>query len=154
MIILGIDPGVNGGMALIDTEKLNSKVFSFSDKTEVDIAIAFAEVKCALAFIEKVHSAPGQGVKSMFTFGQSYGFLRGLLVANKIPFWEITPQEWQRILGVPTRNGKTYNEHKKILKGLAQRLYPSISVDYSTADSLLIAHAGVIKYKRENYWDI
>jgi hypothetical protein len=146
MMIIGIDPGKTGGMAWIQDGK--AYCFSFKDKDEYEIGQEFAVIACcgAKAFLEKVHSAPGQGVASTFAFGRGYGFLRGLLVANKIPFEDITPQEWQRGMRVPTRGNKTKAEHKNVMKQRAKQLYPSAEgIDLTTADAVLLAHYGASK---------
>lgn len=147
--IIGIDPGKNGGYALID--HANLVVYSFKDKTEQDIAEQFrmlATIPNTIAYLEKVHAAPGQGVVSMFTFGQNYGLVRGFLAAFKIPFIDVTPQEWQRGLRIPSKNGKTYNEHKKMLRQIAGQLYPNVKTNAETADALLIAHYGKLKQNK------
>lgn len=146
-MIIGIDPGVNGGAAIMTNVNQIYKLYSFSNKTEYDIKEFFdgLGVFDCTAYLEKVHSAPGQGVKSMFTFGQAYGFIRGLVIAHSIPLVDITPQEWQRILKIP-KKANTYAERKKLLKSIAQQLYPSNAkeINNSTADALLIARAGAI----------
>lgn len=144
MIIVGLDPGKLGGMALWCDGKM--ECFSFKNKDEYEIAKQFDILSCcgARAFLEKVHAAPGQGVASMFTFGQGYGFLRGLLVAHKIPFEDVSPQTWQKEMRIPNRGNKTKAEHKNLLKQRAKQLYPSNEdINLETADALLIAQYGL-----------
>lgn len=146
MIILGIDPGKEGGMAWLDGS--DSTCFSFKDKSEHEIAREFQKLSCsgAKAFLEHVHSAPMQGVKSTFSFGRGYGFLRGILVALEIPFEDVSPQLWERQMRVPARGKKTRAQHKQTLKRIAQQLYPkNTDVDLTTCDGLLIAHYGAMK---------
>lgn len=90
----------------------------------------------ARAVIEKVHSMPKQGVASSFKFGQSYGFLRGLLIALEIPFQSVAPGVWQRSLGCLSGGDK------RVTKAKAQELYPELKVTHATADALLIATFG------------
>lgn len=142
MKVLGIDPGINGGWALLE-ENGTLETYSFSNRSEREISNSLSLVRPDYAFLEKVHAAPGQGVSSMFTFGQAYGFVRGCLSSRLISFEDITPQTWQKILRVPNRNGKTYSEHKRILKGLAQQLYPTHKITLANADAILIAHVGM-----------
>lgn len=155
-MIIGIDPGKSGGIAF-DVDNLIS-VYSFKNKSETEIAACVelltrgAREKGEVnAYLEKVHSAPGQGVASMFTFGEAYGFIRGVLSAYNIPIIDVTPQTWQRTLRIPSRNGKTYAEHKKLLRSIADKLYPNIKTNAETADALLILHYGKII---ENNMDI
>lgn len=92
------------------------------------------------AVIEKVHAMPGNGVSSMFKFGQSYGFLRACLIAAEMPFQEISPQKWQKALGVnPREKDESKPDFKKRLKGKAQQLYPSTNITLKNADAALIA---------------
>ena len=53
------------------------------------------------AFVEQVASMPGQGVSSVFAFGQAYGAMLGVLAATGIPFTKVPPARWKRTLGVP-----------------------------------------------------
>jgi len=91
------------------------------------------------AIIEKVHAFPGQGVTSMFTFGQGYGFLRGCLVALAIPFTEVTPQKWMKHFGLKKNKEETTTEYKRKILQKAQNLFPNSTVTLQTADSLMLA---------------
>ena len=146
MMIVGVDPGKEGGLALLVDGKM--ECFSFKNKDEYEIAHQFSIMSCcgAKAFLEQVHSAPGQGVASSFSFGKGYGFLRGLLVANKIPFEDVSPQMWQKVMRTPPRGNKTKREHKLLLQQRAKQLYPSTpNIDLTTADALLIAQYGAMQ---------
>ncbi len=89
---------------------------------------------------------PGQGVRSSFTFGQNYGFLRGVLITLRIPFIEVTPRKWMKEVQMYKSKQETKTEWKNRLKGKAQQLYPEIKVTLKNADSILIA-----KFCNENY---
>jgi crossover junction endodeoxyribonuclease RuvC len=138
---LGIDPGKAGGVcSLGDTGDILT--VSRMPDTESDIADWFAswsQSNC-FAVIEKVHSFPGQGVASSFTFGRGYGGLRMALICHGIPFEEVTPRVWQKALGITKRrDSETKGAFKNRLKGKAQELFPSEKVTLATADALLIA---------------
>jgi hypothetical protein len=125
--------------------------------TESDIARIFdteiipADVSYCL--IERVHSFPGAGVSSMFTFGRNAGLLIGILLANHIPHEEIEPRTWQKALGIPPRIKKpkkpkpfiqypaeeTQAQWKNRLRSKAQTLFPNLNITLATADALLIA---------------
>lgn len=134
---IGIDPGINGGIGFISTKGRNA--YGFKNKTEKDIFLLFKEIadniqtNQAIALIEKVHAAPMAGVSSMFTFGQSYGFLRGCLLGSGIPFEEVTPVTWQTDLKCKSGGDKN------ITKAKAQQLFPEIKITHGLADALLIA---------------
>ena len=103
MRILGIDPGLSGALVILDdgqpiewmrmptyivgkSNRVNgAAVSSFINKSKIDRAV-----------IELVHSMPGQGVTSSFTFGHSCGTIMGVLAALEIPVSVITPQEWKK----------------------------------------------------------
>lgn len=142
--LLGIDPGSQGGFATISEDRSIIHTVSFSNLTETDInaqAIKhFANVEHC--WLEKVHSRPGQGVKSTFTFGKNYGFIRGLLIAHHIPFEDVMPQVWQRKVGFVPPRGASKDDHKKALKGYAQQLFPRCVLTLATCDALLIAEYG------------
>ena len=135
MIILGVDPGKTGALAVVQVEKKQGVVLAVLDtpthaiskgKTEVDaVQIAnWIENKRSNfgidhAYVERVSSRPGQGVVSVFDFGKSYGAVMGVLAAIKMPTTFITPAEWKRNLRVPS--------DKKASRGRASQLMPSSS---------------------------
>lgn len=138
-VVFGIDPGQSGaisaiwlsdGVPFVKSHKLT--------ETETDARewMEGFELTGSFAVIEKVHSMPKNGVSSMFKFGQSYGFLRGLLVGLRIPFHEVTPQQWQKAMSCMSK-GK-----KNVTKARAQQLWPNIKFTHATADSMLIAEYG------------
>lgn len=138
MIYIGIDPGKTGGITIID----DANVFVYMmPQTEKDISSLFRgwSARESIALIEQVHAFPGQGVTSMFTFGQGYGFLRGCLVAHSIPFTEVTPQKWMSYFGFKKDRSELPKDYKKRIFQKAQNMYPHTSVALATADSLMIA---------------
>jgi len=143
MIYIGIDVGKSGGIAMIVGDSVGAVKMP---DTERDIyekildATLYKDYKSIFCYIEKVHSMPKQGVKSVWTFAENYGNLRMALIAAKIPFEAITPQTWQKGLGIVKRGkeeGKT--KFKNRLKAKAQELFPELKITLATADALLIA---------------
>ncbi len=130
---IGIDPGVSGGMALLRPQGTTETV-AFKQATEKDIFDALEEWWLCAGFvvIEKVSASPQMGVVSAFTFGTSYGFLRGV-ITGRYPFEAVTPQKWQKELGCLTRG------NKNVSKAKAQQLFPSLKITHSIADALLLA---------------
>lgn len=132
MNIIGIDPGKGGGIACLSTESYAPQVLSLKDKTEHEIAVWLESVAPNFAIIERVHSTPQMGVTSAFSFGQTYGFLRGLM-AGRISFDEVTPQRWQKALGCLSKGDKN------VTKARAQQLFPMVKCTHGISDALLIA---------------
>lgn len=131
---LGVDPGVSGSSFLILQDE--HPRFVYHSETEKDISdwyAAMADQYQIVAMLEKVQAMPKQGVSSTFKFGQSFGFLRGLLTAHQIPFELVSPQRWQKQLQCQTGGDKN------ITKALAQRLLPSFKFTHKTADAFLLA---------------
>lgn len=142
-LYIGIDPGMSGGFAVITPDGV-SKAFKMP-KTEHDINRLIAHLTsfdCERhVYLEAVGVMPGNGAVSMFKFGKGYGFLRGCLIANKIPFEDVRPQKWQKGLGVVPRNkkkGETKTEFKNRLKAMAQQKHPELKITLATADAILI----------------
>jgi crossover junction endodeoxyribonuclease RuvC len=131
VIFCGIDPGIGGGIAFIGQQVSAHKM----PETEADISelLMIDTVEPVFAVIEAVHSFPGQGVASTFKFGKNYGLLRGILIAAKIPFEQVSPKKWQREMGCLSKGDKT------ITKARAQQLFPKLKITHATADALLIA---------------
>lgn len=142
MRVIGIDPGKSGGLAVIDPTYCS--IFAMK-KTEREVADWLREAgrhPHRFAYIEKVGAMPGQGVTSMFSFGQSYGFLRGCLISLGIPFEEVTPAKWQREFSLLKKKGETNTQKKNRHKAKAQQLFPGLKITHATADALLIMEWG------------
>ena len=142
MIYLGIDPGKSGGMAWLRANMEFPPVTMKTDGvTEKDIQDAVARLSseacrqyCGVsAVIEKVSSSPQMGVKSSFTFGDNFGFWRGILTGAGIPYVLVSPQKWQKAMGCLSGGDKNKT------KAAAQRLYPNEKITHSVADALLLA---------------
>lgn len=133
MKILGIDPGILGGYAIVEE---GAPIIHQKFTTEGDMAHFVRDNMPDFCFLEEVHSMPEQGVVGVFTFGTNYGFHRGLLFALNIPFSTVTPQKWQREMRCLTKG------NKNISKAKAQELYPSIKMTHAIADAYLIATYG------------
>lgn len=138
MIYLGIDPGKSGSISGIWSDGQPFVATIRGDGTEADIADALQsfDLDNARAIIERVSSSPQMGVKSSFTFGASYGFLRGILAACKVPYIEVSPQKWQKAMECMTKGDKN------VSKSAAQRLWPHLKITHRNADSLLLAEYG------------
>lgn len=157
--ILGVDPGSSGGGYVIlslDGQVLSTGVFSHGSPHDFAEALRESYIgSIAFSWIEKVHSMPGQGVVSMFSFGENYGIIQGVLSALNIPYETKSPIEWQRLIGITPRtrkNKKTGTEQesksqwKNRLKSKAQQLFPKIKITLQIADALLIAEAARREY--------
>lgn len=151
-VFIGIDPGASGGLAVMWTEHEGAWQVEASPMlaTETDIADWLRSWETGHALIEKVSAMPGQGVTSMFKFGQSYGTLRGILTALRIPWEEVRPQKWQAEFSLvfPKSMGLTVTEKKNRHKAKAQQLFPSVKVTHAVADALLLASFCQRKYSR------
>lgn len=112
MKILGIDPGAYGALAFLDTEsrevivvdmpavkvKRGPRAVTQVDAKGLAAAIRLHITDDTLAIVEKVHSMPGQGVASTFSFGRAAGIIEGVLAALDIPFSLIPPQTWTKAM--------------------------------------------------------
>ena len=131
---MGIDVGVSGGVAFISedgNEQFACKIKVGEDKL-IEYVNRFRKSVVATR-LELVHSSPQMGVKSAFTFGQSNGFLRGMLVSLGLPFETVRPIVWMDYLDCRTGGDKNITKRK------AQELFPKLKVTHAVADALLIA---------------
>jgi len=142
-MIIGIDAGVNGGIAWHDGERARvvKMPATLQDLWEMVYNIkqdSFREGPWAktTAYLEQVHSSPQMGVKSSFTFGNGFGHLEMALTAAGIPFVRVSPQKWQGALGCRTGGDKN------VSKARAQELFPDLKPTHATADALLIMEYG------------
>ena len=152
MIFIGIDPGLNGAIAFLDTEKGHLSIMDMpvlemqrngKAKKEVSphgVAKILTLGICGWepsAVLERVGAMPGQGVTSVFSFGRSVGLVEGVLAAYRIPVSIVTPQAWQKAAGV--RGGKDGSRQR------AMELFPNYAGLFSLkkhdgrADAALMA---------------
>ena len=143
-VYLGIDPGKSGALAIVDSDGGLVEATDYPG----DVCAAASIVRdwrtvhgasIERAAIELVHSMPGQGVKSMFSFGENYGAWQGILAALFIPFILVKPQQWQK--GV-IRPGDGADAKARSL-AVARRMFPDAELsrkkDHGKADALLLA---------------
>ncbi|NJL44552.1 MAG: hypothetical protein HC945_04560 [Nitrosarchaeum sp.] len=151
MNIIGIDPGNSGSLMRIDASSGSVWSFLQTEKaTERDIVdwLLDHDPSESFAFLERVgpnrgHGDRKQGASSMFTFGQSYGFLRGVLIATGIAFEEVSPQKWQAAFNLKrTDKEESTTDKKNRHKSKAQQLFPAEKITHWKADALLIAEYG------------
>jgi hypothetical protein len=150
--VLAIDPGGSGGLAWIDAWG-TAVARKLDGMTEADIAAYLRDLRTIsestplFAYIEQVGANRGkgdrrQGASSMFTFGQSYGFLRGCLIALQIPFEQVRPQVWLPAMGLRGAKDETQTQKKNRHKAKAQQMFPQLKPTHATADALLLAAYG------------
>jgi crossover junction endodeoxyribonuclease RuvC len=141
-MIIGIDPGLSGGIAIYDPQNGHSAIKM--PETALDIALTLKDAQEASggdvkAFLEHVHAMPGNGASSSWKFAQNFGEIRGILTALEIPFEMVSPMKWMKgFRQMPKDRG----DRKKELKRLAQELYPELKATLSTADAILIMEYG------------
>lgn len=126
-LFIGIDPGKKGGIAVIDTESGIRYTVPYSDKDLITMCRdeswlynTQGKTEHIMCCLEKVGAMPGQGVVSMFSFGQSVGYIKGVLESFGIPYQEITPQKWKKEFGL--------NSDKAASAEVCRRLFPDISL--------------------------
>ena len=153
MLIIGIDPGINGAICffkngtIIDLLDMPTMSVGKKNKSQVNGSQIFNEVqkvtlnenkKEVLAVIEQVSAMPGQGVTSMFNFGQSFGVLKGVFSAMQIPMDFVTPVKWKKFFNL-------INKNKDSSRTKAIEIFPYISSklsrkkDANKEDAILIA---------------
>ena len=111
MKIMGVDPGASGALVILDTDdrsivvidmpttkvKRGPRTVNQVDAVALSHALQPYSGECT-ALVEKVHSMPGQGLVSTFSFGRAAGVLEGVLAALDIPFSLIPPQTWTKAM--------------------------------------------------------
>lgn len=131
MIYIGVDPGKKGGYAIIDSDNYNPdlrlivKPWNDADFRYDVYSRCFDTEPLRqdhiIAAVEKVGAMPGQGVTSMFSFGQSYGFILGVLTAFGIPYQLVPPRKWKAEFGL-LHTGKQGSVE------VCKRLFPGVSL--------------------------
>ena len=163
MLIIGIDPGISGSICFLEngiikdvlemptmTEgKKNKKQVNGSQIfNEISFRIKTYEKKNIKVVIEQVSAMPGQGVTSMFNFGQSFGILKGICSAMQLPIYFIRPAKWKKYFNL-------INSEKDASRTRAIEIFPYFSSnlskkkDSNKADAILIASYFHETYKNE-----
>ena len=147
MIVMSIDPGLSGAIAVFEGGALLCVIdtptheLSRNNKTKrqisaVALAAIFREYKPSHVVVEKVSAMPGQGVTSMFSFGRSFGLIEGIVAAFEIPATYVMPSVWTK--GIGRGAGKDASRAR------ACELYPSHQKQFARvkddgrADAVLI----------------
>ena len=163
MLIIGIDPGISGSICFLDNGKVldviempimtdgkkNKKQVNGSQVyNEISKRIKQFEKNQIRVVIENVSAMPGQGVTSMFNFGQSFGILKGICTAMQLPMYFVRPAKWKKYFGL-------INSQKDASRTRAIEMFPYYSShlskkkDSNKADAILIASFYYETYKLE-----
>lgn len=138
MTYIGIDPGKKGSLAVLEDQG-RVTVYPFSEDAYIAVLSTIGP-RSAVCCLEHVGAMPGQGVTSMFHFGENFGFIQGVLRACKIPFELVRPQKWKKEFSI------TGDKNSSI--AVCKRLFPEVSLfrtskcrkeDDGMAESLLMA---------------
>ena len=153
MLIIGIDPGISGAMCffqngeITDVIDMPSMADGKKNKRQINSQQVFNEIseriinipkKEIIVVIEQVSAMPGQGVTSMFNFGQSFGVIKGICAALNLPIYFVRPTKWKKHFNLIKTN-KDASRTKVI------EVYPELSSklhrkkDSNRADAILIA---------------
>ena len=163
MLIIGIDPGISGSICffqdgkIIDVVEMPTMTEGKKNKKQVNGSQIFNEItdrikkldkKDIKVIIEQVSAMPGQGVTSMFNFGQSFGILKGICSAMQLPMYFVRPAKWKKYFNL-------INSEKDASRTKAIEIFPYFSVhlskkkDSNKADAILIASFYYETYKIE-----
>ena len=111
MLIIGIDPGITGSICffedgkIVDVVEMPNMAEGKKNKKQVNGAQIYHEISLRIkslkkeeikVVIEQVSAMPGQGVTSMFNFGQSFGILKGICSAMQLPMYFVRPAKWKK----------------------------------------------------------
>jgi crossover junction endodeoxyribonuclease RuvC len=163
MLIIGIDPGISGSICffqegkILDVIEMPTMTDGKKNKKQVNGSQIYNEILQRInkadkdnirVIIEQVSAMPGQGVTSMFNFGQSFGILKGICSAMQLPMFFVRPAKWKKYFGL-------INSEKDASRTRAIEIFPYFSQELSKkkdsnkADAILIASFYHETYKLE-----
>jgi crossover junction endodeoxyribonuclease RuvC len=163
MLIIGIDPGISGSICffengkIIDVVEMPTMTDGKKNKRQVNGSQVYNEILKRISkfekynvrvIIEQVSAMPGQGVTSMFNFGQSFGILKGICSAMQLPLYFVRPAKWKKYFGL-------INSEKDASRTKVIEMFPYFSSnlskkkDSNKADAILIASFYYETYKFE-----
>ncbi len=164
MLIIGIDPGISGSICflqdgkILDVIEMPTMIEGKKNKKQVNGSQIYNEICKRINKIEKqeirivieqVSAMPGQGVTSMFNFGQSFGILKGISSAMQLPMYFVRPAKWKKYFNL-------INSEKDASRTRAIEIFPYFSSqlskkkDSNKADAILIASFHHETYKKED----
>ena len=154
MLIIGIDPGISGAMCffqngeITDVIDMPSMADGKKNKRQINSQQVFNEIseriiniprKEIIVVIEQVSAMPGQGVTSMFNFGQSFGVLKGICSAMQLSMYFVRPAKWKKYYGlIKTEKDASTTKVIEIFPYISSKL--SKKKDSNKADAILIAN--------------
>ena len=151
MIVMGVDPGASGAIAVLRDGVFDDLIDMPVGKITVGkttrdrispelLGMVLRDLMPVdVAYVEEVTAMPRQGVSSVFTFGQAHGMILGALAALGVRTVRIRPQAWQ---GLVSARGDPRVRALELYPGLASQL--KRKKDEGRADAVLIAHAGTL----------
>ena len=163
MLIIGIDPGISGSLCffkdgkILDLVEMPNMPEGKKNKKQVNGAQIVNEIqkriedipkKDIFVVVEHVSAMPGQGVTSMFNFGQSFGVIKGICSAMHLPIYFVSPVKWKKYFSL-------IKTDKEASRSKAIQIFPYISSklskkkDNNKADAILIASFFNNTYKSE-----
>ena len=151
MKVIGIDPGLSGAIAVLDDKKV-LKIIDMpvmaegkKNKKQLNSAQLVNIIKENInnneeiaVVVEQVNAMPGQGVTSMFNFGQTFGAIKGVCAALSLPIFFVRPSKWKKYF-------ELINSSKDSSRTKVIEMYPSLSSqlirkkDVNKSDAILIA---------------
>ena len=161
MFIIGIDPGISGSICfledgkVLDVIEMPTMAEGKKNKRQVNGSQIYNEISDRInkiskqnirVIIEQVSAMPGQGVTSMFNFGQSFGILKGICSAMQLPMYFVRPAKWKKYFNL-------INSEKDASRTKAIEMFPYFSSqlskkkDSNKADAILIASFYYETYK-------
>ena len=153
MLIIAIDPGINGAICFFengevkDVLEMPTMAEGKKNKRQVNGHQMYNELLYRIkkynmqninVVVEQVSAMPGQGVTSMFNFGQSFGVIKGICAAMQLPIFFVRPAKWKK-------HFELINTQKDASRSKAIEMFPKISSilskkkDSNKADAILIA---------------
>ena len=153
MLIIAIDPGINGAICFFENgevkdvfemptmsegKKNKRQVNGHQMYNELCYRIKKYNIQNVNVVVEQVSAMPGQGVTSMFNFGQSFGVIKGICAAMQLPIFFVRPAKWKK-------HFELINTQKDASRTKAIEMFPKISSilskkkDSNKADAILIA---------------
>ena len=163
MLIIGIDPGISGSICffqdgkIVDVIEMPTMTEGKKNKKQVNGSQIFNEISEKIkkldkneinVVIEQVSAMPGQGVTSMFNFGQSFGILKGICSSMQLPMYFVRPVKWKKYFNL-------INSEKDASRTRAIEIFPYFSSqlsrkkDSNKADAILIASFYYETFKTE-----
>lgn len=143
-IILGIDPGKTGALALFDKDDGRVTCHDMPDTTNGLHELISGLPKVRFCVLESLHAGPQMGRTTVARMFEDYGVLKGALAWRSIPVHDVRPSVWKPSLNL--------SQDKAASRRKASQFFPDDADQWARAKDHGRAEAALLAWYGLKWW--